>query len=591
MIIQSLVRYYNQLRDDPEVDIATPGWCACNVKYLIELLPDGTVNAIVPQGDGKHGVEMIVPEQVKRSSGIAPNFLCDKTSYLLGIGSEETAERDLKCFEASKALHRQLLSNAKGKTASAILGFFDKWNPETVPESIPGLNGGLALKDGNLLFCLADGSLRQKANEDVSIREVWNSSIQTDSSLPSMLSLSTGRRGAIARLHPPIKGVRDAASSGGSLVGFNADSFTSYGHAGEQGLNAPIDVESAQAYTAALNYLLKQSDHRAYLGDTTIAFWSASHTSDYGNCSIFSLVMGMGSFADAESEAIATANLKAVLGKLTKGESASVENASFGDEFYLLGLAPNKARLQVRFFLHDSFGEMMRHLADHYRISDVCHADFEPSFVSPRLLLRSLINPKLKKTAVQKEMAALSQLNAALLRSILQGARYPESLFERVLLRIRTSREVRREHAAIIRAYLIRNARLSEKEITVGMNKENGGEAYVLGRVFAVLEQIQEAANDKATIAESYLNAACATPATTFPILLKLSVAHQKKLARDKPGLCINLKKTLGELLEGCQMVFPKRLSLVEQGSFLLGYYQQRQARYQKKSEQKLNEQ
>ncbi len=266
--------------------------------------------------------------------------------------------------------------------------------------------------------------------------------------------------------------------------------------------------------------------------------------------------------------------------RMSLGKAIDLEGVSFGDDFFLLGLAPNAARLSVRFFLRGSFGEMMRHIADHYRIADVPHAPHEFSYVSPYWLLNSLENPNSKKPVIS------SQLSAPLVQAILRGGRYPEAMYENVLLRVRAERTVKRAHAAIIRAYLIRNAKKSESEVTVNVNTASKDTAYVLGRAFYVLEHIQEAANGKATIADRYLSAACATPATTFPILLKLSVAHLAKLSREMPGLGIVLEKQLGELMSQLGSELPKRLSLVDQGSFLLGYYQQKQARYEKKSNQ-----
>ena len=581
MIVTALARYYDQLLSDPESGVAAPGWCSRPIRYLLELSPDGTLLAVVPLGDGKHGVVRIVPEQVKRSSGIAPNFLCDTSSYLLGVDKKGKPERSAKCFEAAKALHEKVLAGAEGETAAAIIGFFNRWDPTSVDfESVPGLADEGVIEGGNLAFCVSDGASWREAVDDEAVRTAWEKRTAGTDEQPEMVSLATGKKAPVARLHPAIKGVKGAQSMGASLVGFNAEAFESYGHAGEQGRNAPVDEKSTQAYTTALNHLLAQPEHKGYLGDTTVVFWSAVRSSDEGNCSILSFALGLAPFKDEVSEKSATANLKATLERLSAGKHVDIDGVSLGDEFYLLGLAPNAARLAVRFFLHDTFGKMMRHVAEHYRISNVCHAEFEPAFATPYHLLKSIENPN------SKSPVASSQLSASLMRSILQGARYPEALFENVLLRVRATKTVKRDHAAIIRAYLIRNAKMDERDVTVDVNTSRESEAYALGRAFAVLEQIQEAANGKATIAERYLNAACATPATTFPVLLKLSIAHLSKISRDKPGLGVHLEKMLGELLDQQKNPFPKRLSIVDQGSFLLGYYQQKQARYKKNDQQ-----
>ena len=581
MIIQSLVHCYDQLRENPNSGIAQPGWCSRQVRFLLELSPEGLLKAVIPCGDGKHGVEKIVPEQVKRSSGVAANYLCDTSSYLLGLDGKGKPGRSRKCFEASRALHLSLLKECSGTVARAIVGFYQQWDPDQVDfDAVPGLSDEGILAAGNISFCVSDGSSWIEACDDEEVRSSWCSRCDDDDGQSEMISLATGMRGPVARLHPAIKGVVGAQSSGASLVGFNAESFESYGHVGEQGRNAPVDVVSTQAYATALNYLLADRRHYGRLGDTTVVFWSSSQASDQGNCSVLALALGFAPVGDSGSQTDVQQNMKAIMDRIASGKPVDIDDVSLGDDFFLLGLAPNAARLAVRFFLHGSFGEMMRHVADHYRISDVAHAPNEFPYVSPYWLLKSLENPNAKKPVVS------SQLSAPLMQAILRGGRYPESMYENVLLRVRAEGAVKREHAAIIRSYLIRNAKKSEREVTVNMNADSKDVAYTLGRAFYVLEHIQEEANGSSTIADRYLSAACSTPATTFPVLLKLSVAHLSKLSREKHGMGVFLEKQLGDLMARQGSGFPKRLSLVDQGSFLLGYYQQKQARYEKKTNQ-----
>ncbi len=586
MIIQSLVDYYGQLRENPDSGIADLGWCSRQVRFLLELSPEGRLKAVIPCGDGKHGVSKVVPEPPKRSNGVAPSFLCDNSSYFLGFDAKDDPERTEKCFEASRDLHLSLLEGCDGTVARAIAAFFMKWDPAHIDfDAVPGLDDEGVLAGGSLAICVSQGPSWVEACDDEEIRAAWDSCLVVDDTEKEMVSLVTGKRSPVARLHPSIKGIAGAQPSGASLVVFNDESFESYGHAGEQGRNAPVDVASVQAYGIALNYMTVGRDHRGKLGDTTVAFWSSKQDFDEGNCSVLSVALGFAPISEGESRFEAEQKVKAVLDRVAAGKHIDLDGVSLDEEFFLLGLAPNSSRLAVRFFLHGSFGDMVRHVADHYRISDVAHAPYEHPFVSPYWLLDSLERPKSKK-ANDRETFTDSKLSAPLMRAILLGARYPESLYQNALLRVRAERTVKREHAALIRAYLIRNANKSESEVTVDMNEENKDVAYTLGRAFYVLERIQEAANDKATVAERYLSSASAMPATTFPVLLRLSVSHLKKIARDKPGLADFLEKQLGELMAQQGADFPKRLSLIDQGSFLLGYYQQKQARYKKKDDQ-----
>ena len=120
----------------------------------------------------------------------------------------------------------------------------------------------------------------------------------------------------------------------------------------------------------------------------------------------------------------------------------------------------------------------------------------------------------------------------------------------------------------------------------MGLNQESTDTAYVLGRLFSVLESIQLEANPgiKATIRDRYFNSACTTPASVFPILIKLENSHIKKLDRDKAGLKIYYDQLLGEIMDRLDQ-FPRRLTLEEQGRFDLGYYHQTQKKYEKKEE------
>ena len=213
--------------------------------------------------------------------------------------------------------------------AAAIVNYFNLWNPGQIHDNpIPGFTEDV-LEGGNLTFCLEDGTTWKEACNDPSINRVCDERAQNDEGQSEMVSLVTGRREPIARLHPAIKGVAGAQSMGASLVGFNCEAFESYGHAKEQGRNAPVDVKSTQAYTTALNYLLAHREHRGRFGDTTVVFWSSSQSADQGNCSVLSLALGFSIFESKESESEATANLKAALERLQAGKPVDIEGVSF----------------------------------------------------------------------------------------------------------------------------------------------------------------------------------------------------------------------------------------------------------------------
>ena len=587
MILQALTRYYDQLLQTKPNEIAHPGWCERPVIAKLELNAEGELVNIIPAPE-KRGWRMSVPEQVKRSSGVCANFLCDTSSYLLGIDKKGKPKRTLQCFEASKAKHLEILSGSELLPAQAIVRFFERWDPaQGQSDPLIVQHAERILAGGNLVFSV-DGEDVLKNSQMCELIE--RIALEASSDAVIMTCLVSGKNEPIARLHPAIKGVVGAQSSGASLVSFNAAAFESYGRKDEQGLNSPVGVKAAFAYTTALNYLISNDDHRIRLGDTTIVYWAERHDDECSSMMTGALG-GLGRKAREEkakdnaerTDLLLDATMKAIRnGTLAKTVDVNAP-------FYVLGLAPNASRLSVRFFYTSSFGSIMQNLARHYERIAICHAPFEREYLTPYQLLRETENPK------AKQHAATPQLGGALMRAILSDSPYPESLYENTLLRIHSTqndddarvRKITRGRAAIVKAYLLKNRGASEQEVTVALNEGKTYAPYVLGRIFSILEKVQEDANPNinATIMDKYFDSASTTPAVVFPVIIKLANHHLQKLDRDKPGLAVTHRKALGELLDRIPE-FPKRLSIEDQGEFILGYYQQTQRRYEKKDKE-----
>ncbi len=581
MILQALTEYYDALLNRGE--ISPPGWDdAAKVSFGLELAEDGTLVQVIPyQRTVQQGKKeklltnrlMRVPAHVKRAVNVAANFLCDTSSYLLGVDAKGKPERSLKCFLACKELHQRLLAGVDTPAARAILAFFDRWQPEqaaTHPLLSPiwkELTGG-----GNLIFCFG----MEPVTKDSAICRAWQQHYGAGAEdAETGQCLVTGEVGPIARLHPSIKGVRDASTMGASLVSFNAPAFESYGHT--QGGNAPVGEYAAFAYTTALNALLADSQHCQVIGDTTVVCWA-----QHGEPAYQSVGM-MGLFGAAPG--IDDRDLSAALHKLAQGEPIDWDDVTLspGEHFYFLGLAPNAARLSVRFFLRDSFGSFMEHLEQHYRDIAIIHLTDRRETLPLWQLLDETVNQN------SRTKAASPQLAGDVLRAILSGAPYPATFLNGAELRIRAERKVTRGRAAIIKAYYLRfpHNDCPKEILQMELNESSTNVAYTLGRMFSVYEQIQQAANPNinATIKDKYFNAASATPATVFPLLGNLAAKHQRVLSRDNKGAAINLEKKLQSLSTIIGDTYPTRLNLQQQGSFQLGYYFENQARYQKKEE------
>ena len=578
MILQALVEHYEDLASQGK--LAHPGWSDTNISYALYINDAGELEQAVSlkqeEERGKKKVlvprPMSLPAPVKRSSGVSSNFLWDNSSYILGIDEKGKPKRSLECFAACKALHHQLLDNIESPAARAVLAFFDRWAPEAAREH-PALADRLEdiLAGANLVFRY-NGVFLQ---DDALVRSVWQAYYDSAGDGPELVCLVTGKKGTVEAVHPSIKGMAGAQSSGAALVSFNGDAFCAYGR--EQSLNAPTSKYAAFAYTSALNHLLADREYVGRIGDTTVLFWASGGQRAYQSFSMASMFGAPSTYAVSDLQKMAL--------DLCQGRSVLFEETQLDPNttFNILGLSPNAARLSVRFFLKNSFGEFVRNIQAHQERLEIVRPAFDKFEVLPLWkLLDETVNQNSRDKSPTPGMAGET------LRAILSGTPYPTTLFNGVSLRIRAEREITRGRAAILKAYYLKNPHpdIPKEVLTVSLNPASTNIPYTLGRLFSVLEAIQSSANPgiNTTIKDKYFNSASATPSRVFPTLINLAQKHLRKL--DK-GANIFYSKQLTELTDKLGETFLDRLSLPQQGAFQLGYYHQTQARYTKKEEKK----
>ena len=596
MILQALVHLYDELCKQGK--IAEEGWGIAKVSHRIVLDEDGHLQGIVSAKKkvqrGRKEIEvpseMIVPLPVTRSSGVKANFLCDNSSYFFGKDDKGKPIRAKQCFEAAKEKHHQILDDCESKAARSVLRFFDTWDVDKAAENPILKENWDDIATSNFIFQV-DG---RDVLEDEAVRAAWNrcsESDETGTDKEQGICLVTGKENQpISILHPKIKGVQGAQSSGANLVSFNATAFCSYGYDGMQGENAPVSERAAFAYGTALNHLLADKAHAKQMGDTTVVYWSEHAIDACQDCFM--------SFLSDTVDGMDDVTLDSIMEKMRNGLPASLEGVEISPDepFYILGLSPNAARISVRFFLRNTFGETMAHMMAHQERLTLSGPAWESEKIPLWKLIKAAENPNSDKSGLSPLLAG------SLMRSVLQDSPYPEALFQHVMMRIFadqdktddkgqiTSYKIGYVRAAFIKAYLLKNrVQHWEGQIQMAVNENCTSIAYVLGRLFSVLENVQEKANPgiNATIKDRYFNGACATPAVVFPTLLKLSNAHLGKL---EAGQAVYFNKKLGALMEKIPMPdtgvpFPARLSLEEQGAFVLGYYQETQSRYGKKED------
>lgn len=582
MILQALTEYYEALVSQGK--LAPPGWADAKISFALGINDAGELTQVfslkTEQSRGAKTVlapqSISLPAPLRHSSDITANFLFDDSSYILGISSKGKPERNLACFGACRKLYHQILSTVDSPAAKAVLAYFDQWNPalasqhSALKQDLKEICSGV-----KLVFWYRDGYLQ----DDPMIRNAWQLYYDVDGNdTDTTICLVTGKIAPMAKTHPPILG---AGGTNPKLVSFDKDSpaFCSYGK--EQGANAPTSKYAAFAYTAALNDLLADRAHTQRIGDTTVLFWARSGQSAF-QTAFSAWACGSPSLYDA-------ADLSKMLSDLLKGVPVQYEDTLLDPnmDFYILGLSPNKGRLSVRFFLRNTFGGFLKNVQRHNARLEIVRPSSDPFETIPLWkLLDETVNQKSQNSAPAPELAGET------LRSILTDTRYPAFLLNGVILRIRAERHISPGRAAILKAYYTKLAEINRRDnpdipkevLTVSLNPDSTSIPYNLGRLFSVLEAIQSAANPNinATIKDKYFNSASATPSRVFPALIDLAQKHLRKL--DK-GLAVSYDRQLTDLLGRLGQDFPDRMNLPQQGAFQLGYYHQKQARYQKKEE------
>lgn len=576
MILQALVSYYETLAARGE--LPQPGWAPVKVSYVLNLDDQGDITTVVcikeevTRGKKKALVPQIIqlPAPVKRTAGVTANFLCDNSSYILGADKKGKPKRSLECFQACKTLHETLLVSVEEPAARALLSFFDHWQPEKLTEHPAFAHQDMEdlLASANLIFRYRGRYL----HEIPAIRQAWQDYYNNSQDSQQFPCLVTGKLAPVAQLHPSIKGIYGAQSSGASLVSFNAPAFCSYDR--EQGLNAPTSQYAAFAYGAALNYLIATQNTR--VGDVTLLFWAESGEDAYADA------LKQFSFGD-EDDQYKEEDLKGLMESLAEGADVEWDGTRIDPNmtFYILGISPNAARLSVRFFLRNSFGQFIRSVKAHYDRLEIVRPSFDPFDNIPVWrMLKETVNPNSREKKPAADMAGDT------LRAILTNTPYPATLLNGVTLRIRADREMNRTRAAILKTYYLKNRNpfVPEEVLTVSLNQDSNHEAYVLGRLFSVLEAIQSDANPgiNATIRDKYFSSASATPGVVFPTLVNLAQKHLRKLDEGKK---IFYDKQLTELMSKLGETYPNRMNLPQQGAFQLGYYHQTQYRFTKKED------
>lgn len=578
MIFQALYEYYQRKLDDPDSTMAPVGFEYKEIPYLLEITSDGSLHQIIDtridSGKKKRAKAERVPQGVKRTSAVVADLLWGNAEYVLGVDTKGKPER-IKAQQAAFVERIRALNLAEQDSGvAAVLSFLEKLDHADLEkhaewEDIKVINPFVSFRLQGQSGLVCQSKAVQKAL-----------SSQESCAEDQSVCLVTGKEETIERLHPAIKGVWGGQSSGGNIVSFNLDAFTSYGKT--QSFNAPVGKGAADAYTKALNDLLgKDSQQRMQVGDASTVFWASKEDPLEDD---FSAIWGA---AASDKKDSAARNTLAVH-SLYKSVSDYGRSPALGEEtrFYILGLSPNAARISIRFWHVATVREVSGRIVKHFEnLSIVRNEAYDQEFLPLWLLMKSV-------ALLGKTENVPPNLAGDTLRSILSGLPYPPTLLSSAIRRIRAEQSkkdsngkpianVTYPRAALIKACI--NTQRNQKEhLSVSLDPENLNAGYRLGRLFAMLENIQEKASGgklNATIRDRYYGAASSTPIAVFPTLLKLTNHHLKKI--DAPKLARYFENRLEEIIDGLDSnrPFPSHMTLEDQGRFAVGYYHQRHHR------------
>ena len=583
MILQALNDYYRRKCDDadPAQRLPVVGLEQKEIPFLLEITKDGELVQLRDTrslNEKKKKVAQIfrVPQGVKKTSGVTANLLWDTLEYVLGVDTkgkpERVVEQHAQFVARIETLPKSALEDAG---IQAVLKFFQCFN---LPQLEAQPAWAQALEANAVMSFRLHGDVDLVCQRPAVVKAVLN--VTTDADARRAMCLVTGDDAPVQRLHASIKGVWGAQSSGANIVSFNARAFESYGKTERQGENAPVSQAAAFAYTTALNHLLrKDSNQRIQVGDASTVFW-ADRDSKFE--SVVADIFGDPPKDDPDRSAHA---VQALFSAIQSGKQGGLDE---GNRFHVLGLAPNAARISIRFYHCLPLAELGERISQHFKDLEIARGPYDPQYPSLRRLLQAVCLATSSQPQGDIERAP-PNLGGAIVDAVFAGpdVPYPSLWLNAAVGRCRAGQNVNYFRAAAIKACLNRQIRRSsstpsnpspEKEFLPMLDPNNISPAYRLGRLFAALERIQESSAGgpgklNSTIRDRYYGAASSTPVAVFTTLLRLKNAHLKKLS---VGQSVWFEKLLGEILDSVTD-FPKHLPLPDQGRFALGYYHQRQ--------------
>lgn len=603
MLISALCDYYDVLAKKGLV--LPDGYSGVGIHALISLTEDGEVDSIVDcqeieittvknkPKERKVPKPVMLPKRTEKTA-IDANIIEHRPLYIFGLNydaksatlsASDDKDKAKKSHDAFVEKNLEFIEGIDTPLVNAYRSFIKTWRPEEQERNEILLGAGKLLVTGKFAFCLA-GRPDKLLHDEPEIKEKWErmyaASAECDDAQSAQCCI-TGEYLPIERVHAKITGLPGGSSMGNTMVSYKNAAEESYGK--KQSFNSCISATAVKKYTEALNYLLADKRHRTLIDETTYIYWAAS--GDEACNSIFS-ALAFGDTMDSEhtDEWLGTVFDGIKSGRATQEIVDGIDNIDSDVSFYVVGIKPNSARLALKCIYRQSFGKVLQNTIVHYSDMQIGSGGGKP--MSVRTICKELVSPKSSNDKVSPA------LMAKLFDAIINGTAYPDALLAAVVRRVKTDTDDEKNsyikmnnvRMGLIKACINRSARLKGKqeEIKMSLDLENKDPAYLCGRLFCKLEDIQRrASNDtlNRTIKDAYFSSAATRPAVVFPKLLSLSQHHLAKLD-DKTAFFMD--KEVTEIIGMMGSVFPSHLTLKEQGVFMLGYYQQKNQRFEKKA-------
>ena len=589
MILKALYDYYNRSLEYDNNSLPKFGMMNAKISFVIVIKSDGEFVRIIDERINGEGKTFVLPKGV-HNNGITPFLFWDNCMYVINYSNanKPLKESDLAIPEKVKKWKKSL-DTAQQKHKA----FVEQCNKISQKTNHPDFEAVVRFYEKGELVKLRGDDLWKEIEKN----PIVNVSFQIEGAktlvacnplLPNFLEkdsekkgicLITGKKADLVRVATPTPLPFASSKNSASLVSFQKDyGFDSYGKT--QAYNSPMSIEAEFGFSTALKQLISRDSHnKIIIGDRLFVFWASNknEASMETEESLFELL---------EANDDPNANLMKVK-KVFESIYSGLLKTGLDDKFYILGLAPNSGRDFVVYWSETTLKDFAEKILNHFRDMEIQDTRKNKK---PYMGLNAIIS----SVSLQGKIAnATPNLPEAVVKSIFQGLPYPISLFQACIRRIRAEVDLEKNgkkidpvnilRAAIIKAYLNRQSN-NNKKIDIMLDKDNNNQGYLCGRLFAVLDKIQEDANKISSIRERYMNAASSTPSAVFATILNLSVHHSEKL---EEGRRIYFEKLKQEILDKVSADgFPTHLDLQDQGRFFVGYYHQRQDFFTSKKEQ-----